>query len=185
MPANSPREPHLFRFGLRQLFLAITLLSVLCALLVLTKGAWPLVIGISALLLAGHLFGTLIGTRLRDTSHEVRHWKAGQPRFLDDGPRAELQPGASARASLPPRTPLANRGHTNHWLLWFLVGGAMLGMLVGGPLLGLTIGSRIGWPGLVVGTVSCGVLGIWTAFLASCFSSIARHAWKHAHQEGK
>ena len=86
---------------------------------------------------------------------------------------------------MPPATPLADHGSVSNWLFWFVAGGALLGTLVGGLAIALTIGPRIGWPGWAVGTISCGVLGSWAAFLASSFSSIARNAWRHAHEKGK
>ncbi len=185
-PDSPPsREPHLFRFGLRHLFVIVTLLSVLCAALVLTKGAVPLVIGVSALLIAAHVFGTLVGNRLRDTSADVRQWRASNPKLDDDHPRAESEMTEAARATLPPPTPLADHGRVSNWLLWFVIGGAAVGMIVGGSVLWITIGGRIGWAGWIVGSLSCAVLGTWTAFLASSFSSIARHAWRHAHEKGE
>ena len=183
-PSPPPREPHLLRFGLRHMFVMVTLLSVLCASLVLTKGAWPLVIGVVTILVAAHVFGTMVGTRLRDTSQDVQQWRAANPDLDDDAPRAQLGPVQLESTPLPPTTPLADRGHANHWLLWFVLAGALLGFVVGGAVLGLTIGSRISWPGLIVGALSCGVLGSWAAFLASSFGTIARHAWRHAHEEG-
>ena len=180
-----PREPHLLRFGLRQVFVVVTLLSVLCALLVQAKGAWPLIIGVATVLIAAHVFGTLIGTRLRDTSQDVVAWRAAQPGFDDDLPRTEPLPVEDVKSLLPPPTPLADYGRAGNWLIWFVLGGVLTGTIVGGAILGLTIGGRIGWAGWVVGALSCGVLGAWAAFLASSFSTIARHAWRHAHEKGK
>ena len=167
------------------MFLLVTLLSVLCALLVLTDGSGPLLIVVSTLLIAAHVFGTVIGTRLRDTSHEVLQWRSAHPKLDNDAPQAEMQPTLRSRADLPPATPLANHGSVSNWLLWFILGGALLGTLIGALTIALTIGPRIGWPGWAVGILSCGVLGTWAAFLASSFSSIARHAWRHAHEKGK
>lgn len=187
MPASKAppsREPHLLRFRLRQLFLFVTLLSVLFASLVLTDGPWPLVIIVVTVLVAAHVFGTLVGTRLRDTSDEVRQWRASQPGAEDDAPKAEREISEATKRTLPPTTPLANHGRVSNWLIWFVVGGALLGMIIGGAILAITVGGRIGWPGLAVGTISCGVLGTWIAFLASSFGTIARHAWQHANDEG-
>ena len=176
-----PREPHLLRFRLRQLFFMVTMLSVLCALLVLTDGPWPLVIGVTAALVAAHVFGTLVGTRLRDTSQVLVHWRAANPNLTDDAPRADLHPTEASRSALPPRSPLANHGRVSHWPQWSLLVGALSGVVFGGAFLALIIGNSIGWAGWAVGTLSCGVLGAWAAFLASSFGSIARHAWRHAH----
>ncbi|MEM8946371.1 MAG: hypothetical protein AAGD11_14460 [Planctomycetota bacterium] len=184
MSSSPPREPHLLRFRLRQLFFFVTLLSVLCAALVLTDGPWPLVILVTTVLIAAHVFGTLVGNRLRDTSDEMQRWRTADPRLDDDAPLADKELTEAAKLTLPPSTPLADHGRVSNWLVWFVVGGALLGMFVGGTILALTIGSRIGWAGWAVGTISCGVLCTWVAFLASSFGTIARHAWRHATEEG-
>lgn len=162
----------------------VALLSVLCTLLVRTEGPIPLIIIVATLLIAAHVFGTLVGNRLRDTSADVRRWREAHPKLDNDAPRAEAELSDASKAVLPPTTPLANHGRVSNWLVWFIVGGALLSMILGGTLLWLTIGERIGWAGWIVGTISCGVLGTWTAFLASSFSTIARHAWRHARDEG-
>jgi len=169
----------LLRFRLRQLLGFVAGLSLLMALLVRTEGPWPLVIGGLTLLVGAHVFGTMVGTRLRDTSRDVAEWRAATL-GLDDAPRAEVPPSPAARSQLPATTPLADHGRVGRWLFWYLLGGAILGSAVGGALLGFTIGPRIGWAGWAVGTISCAVLGIWAAFLGSSMSSIARHAWRHA-----
>ena len=184
MSSSPPREPHLLRFRLRQLFLFVTGLSVLLAALVLTEGPWPLVIIVSTLLIAAHVFGTMVGNRLRDTSHDVLQWRSVTPGVDQDVPRAEKEITQQARSSLPPTTPLASSGRVSRWLIWFVLGGAIAGMILGGSILWLTLGSKVGWAGWIVGTISCGVLGTWVAFLASSFSTIARHAWLHASEKG-
>jgi len=184
MSSTTPREPHLLRFGLRQMFLFVTLVCVLLTLLVLTKGPWPLVIGATSALVAAHVFGTLIGNRLRDTSREVVEWRAANPALEDDVPQVNLRPSEAAKLAMPTTTHLAEHGHVCQWLLWFVLGGAVLGTVFGGTILGFTIGPRIGWAGWTIGAISCGVLGSWVAFLASSFYSIARHAWRDAHEKG-
>ena len=181
----SPHEPQLLRFRLRQLFLIVTLLSVLCGLLVTSEGPWPIVIGLGALLVAAHVLGVLIGTRLRDTSLEVRRWRAAQPLLDADLPVASRQPVELHKLDLPPKTPLAGYASANLWITRLVVAGALSGGIVGGSVIALSAGARISWAGWSVGTISCAVLGAWLAFLASSFSAIARHAWRHANEHGK
>lgn len=191
MPATThpspaqPREPQLLRFRLRQMFLLVTVVGVLCGLMVLTDGPVPMLIGLAALLVAAHILGNLIGTRLRDTSQQVRLWRAGGSQAHTDEPRICGRTAAAARPHLPPGSPLANHGSVTCWVLWFVSGGLLLGAVVGLTAIACTIGPHIGWPGWAVGTISCAVLGAWAAFLASSFSSIARHAWREAEERGK
>jgi hypothetical protein len=180
LPAGRRREPHLFRFGLKQMFLLLSLAGVLCGLLVGTGGSWPLIIGLATLLVGAHVLGNSLGTRLRDTSGEVLQWRADQSGLGPDVPVATGQPIELAKLNLPPSTPLASRQRVARWTAWFVGGGAIGGLLAGSTVIAMTIGPRIEWAGWVVGTISCGVLGAWVVFLASTFSSIARHAWRHA-----
>ncbi len=183
-PLNSPvplREPHLLKFGLKQLFLIVTIVGLFCTLMVITHGVWPLVILFLALLVLGHVLGNLIGTRLRDTSHDVRQWRATDPRQDPDYPRSTPQPYELAKLSLPGETNLANFGRLVRGMRWFMLTGFAIGTLLGGTILAVTIGNRIGWAGWVVGTISSGVLGTWLAFLGVSFTAIARDAVRQAH----
>ncbi|TWU20796.1 hypothetical protein Pla144_48480 [Bythopirellula polymerisocia] len=180
-PPSTHREPHLLKFGLKKLFLIVTLASLFCALMVLTHGPWPLVIFFLALLTLAHVLGNMIGTRLRDTSHEIRLWRATDPRQSPDSPLATPQPYELAKLSLPEETNLAGFGRIVSGFRWFLLSGFSVGALLGGTLLAVTIGNRIGWAGWVVGTVSSAVLGTWVAFLGVSFTAIARDALRQAH----
>ncbi len=174
------REPHLLKFRLRQMFLVVTLLSVLSALVAMTNGPWQWLIVFTALMVAAHVLGNLIGTRLRDTSGEVIRWRSADSRQAPDHPHT-TSPSDLASLPLPPNTNLANFGRLVRGLKWFLLGGLTLGFILGITVLALTIGHRIGWAGWVVGTISGAVLGTWLAFLAVSFTTIARDAWRQAH----
>ena len=90
MPPTPSHEPQLLRFGLRQMFFSVTLLCVLMALLVLTKGPWPIAIGATTALIAAHVFATFVGTRLRDTTQEVEQWRAANRVCDDEAPRGKF-----------------------------------------------------------------------------------------------
>jgi len=177
------REPQLLRFGLRQMFFYVTLLGVLCASLVATSGPWPLVICCSTLIIAAHVFGTLIGTRLCDTSHEVHRWRAADPYVESDDPVTLGQPVCLAEIDLPPTTPLAFHSPLGRWRLAIVLGGILAGATVGLGGIVAVLGADVKWPGLIVGGVSSAVLGGWTAFLASNFGRVSHHAWRHANEE--
>jgi len=73
LPSNAPeREPILFRFGLRRLFVFLSAATVLSAVLARVGGVWTVFIGLGAALVAAHVLGTFVGTRLRDTSRELQ-----------------------------------------------------------------------------------------------------------------
>jgi hypothetical protein len=177
-PAPQP-EPHLLKFRLRQMFLVVTLICLLSALVAITEGPWPWVVIISAMMVAAHVVGNLIGTRLRDTSQDVVRWRNSDPR---SGPDIPFTTPTSEVANLPAAEPnLARFGRLVHGFRWFLIGGAAVGLLLAGTVLNFTIGHRIGWAGWAVGTISGLVLGTWLAFLAVSFTTIARDAWQQAH----
>jgi hypothetical protein len=179
------REPQLLRFRLRQMFLMVTLASVICATLVLTNGPWPFVIVVAVLLVAAHVMGNVVGTRLRDTSHEVVAWRAQHPDFDPDRPVATRQSMELEKLKLPPSTPLASHERIARWTIWFVAAGIAIGLIAGMVAISLIFGRQIEWAAWLVGMISCGVLGAWVAFLASTFSSIARHAWRHAQEQSK
>ena len=68
------REPQLVRFGLRQLFACFSAAVALIALVARMGGVWPIIAASVSLLVAAHVLGTFVGTRLRDTSAEVTRW---------------------------------------------------------------------------------------------------------------
>jgi hypothetical protein len=174
------QEPHLLKFRLRQMFAVVTLLSVLCALVAVTEGPWPWVISLGALMLAAHILGNLIGTRLRDTSAEVARWRSADPKQGPDYPRM-TPPAEVSTVSLPVVTNLATFGRLVAGMRWYLLAGLSAGLLLAGGVLALTIGNRIGWAGWIVAAISGGVLGVWAAFMAVSFTTIARDAWRQAH----
>ena len=163
----------------------ISLAGVLCGLVFGTEGSWPVIIGLAALLIGAHVLGNLLGTRLRDTSHDVMQWRTQQLGVEADSPITTGRPVELAKLNLPPSTPLASHERIARGTTWFVIAGTLIGIILGGTVIGMTIGQRIEWAGWAVGTISCGVLGAWAAFLASTFSSIARHAWRHANQRSR
>jgi hypothetical protein len=183
LPLETPdrlREPHLLKFRLRQMFLVVTLLTILCALVAVTNGPWPWVISLSALMIAAHVLGNLIGTRLRDTSDEVVRWRSADPKQAPDHPHI-ARDGDLCSVALPPETNLANFGRLVAGMRWYLLGGLIAGLLLAGGVLALSTGNRIGWAGWFVAAISGGVLGVWTAFMAVSFATITRDAWRQAH----
>jgi hypothetical protein len=172
----------LFRFGLRRLFLLVTLLGILLTLLVSTSGPWPLVIGMVSLLVAAHVLGALLGARLRDTSPEIRRWRTLHPNVDSDQPMTTDQLVPLAEFELPQGTTLAESGQSTRWRRRFVWLGAGVGGACGALAILLRGDPATGLAALVVGALSFTVMGGWAAFLVSSFMAIVRHAWRQTHE---
>lgn len=181
-PAPRRPEPQLFRFGLRQLFFAVAAAAGFLTLLAATDGPWPWIIAFLAALVAAHVAGNSLGTRLRDTSVDVRQWRATYGAGAPDDPAATPQPIKWAELSLPEPTPLRlHQPAPRRRVQGATILGA-LGCGAGGAVaLAYVAGEQATWPGFIVGAISCGVMGAWLAMLVSSFWMIARQAWKHAN----
>ena len=178
-PAN-PESP-LFHFGLRQLFWFIAVLSVLLAGIVSTGGVSAAVLLLAALVVAGHLFATALGSRLRTDADKSLDWQPD--RTLRDT-RGSFRLGDRNPAGLARRSPWHCRRSTDlPWLPGMILAGALLGGTAGAVLLTLTIGHRTSAAGLVVGSLSAAVLGGWFTFLGGSFYGIVRHGLRDALAE--
>jgi hypothetical protein len=177
-------EPNLFRFGLRRLFFFLSMAVVLAAIMARMGGAWPIIIGSGVALVAAHVLGTFLGTRLRDTSSAVQRWKARPGSVDHDEPVALPQPVCIAELRLP-EIDLLLAGHERIGRLryWPTVTGAVAGALLGGMIIGWALVNDVTWPGLVLGSVSCSVIGAWAGWLGANFWVISRHALRQATNE--
>jgi hypothetical protein len=179
----SAREPNLMRFGLRHLFVFFSLAAVVFALMATMGGAWPIVVGSVVALIAAHVFGTAVGTRLRDTSREVQQWKARPGSPDPDEPVALPQPVRVNELRLPATTPLASFERIGRWRRCCIAVGAAAGAFLGLGGILIADGDKVTWPGLALGAVSCGVIGGWMALLGANFYTIARHTLRQAASE--
>lgn len=179
-----PREsaPQLFRFGLRQLLLFVAGLSGLMALISHTEGAAPMVIGMGVVLVAGHVFGTMVGTRLRDNSRALSTWQAQQLAGGDSPATRPLPPGVSA-VDYTTASPLADRVVVPWWGRLLTGAGLLLGLLLGGMFIPLVIAEPMTWSEWGIGAGVCGLLGGAFGYLAGAFGCVTRVAIKHAHAD--
>jgi hypothetical protein len=184
-PGVPEREPNLMRFGLRQFFLFISLATLLIAAMATLGGVWPWVIGSLAALVAAHVLGTFLGTRLRDTSAEVQQWKARPGSPDRDEPVALPQPVSVADLNLPATTSLASYEKIGRWRNWLVAAATVIGFAAGGAGIHRAVGDDVTWPGVALGAVSCGVIGAWAALLGVNFYMIARHVLREANRESK
>jgi hypothetical protein len=171
------------RFGLRQLFLFVSLATALIALMATLDGVWPWLIGSITALVAAHVLGTFLGTRLRDTSAEVQRWKRRPGSPDTDEPVALPQPVSVADLNLSANIPLASYEKIGRWRNWLVAAGTIAGLILGGVGIHRAVGDEVTMPGLALGAVSCGVIGAWAALLGVNFYTIARHVLREASRE--
>jgi hypothetical protein len=176
------REPNLARFGLRQLFFFFSLATIFAAVLARLGGVWPVLIGCVAALVAAHLLGTFLGTRLRDTSHEVTKWKARPGSPDRDEPVATPQPVQVAALNLS-APPLASHEIIGRRHRWWVAGGAIAGAVLGAAGIFSAAGDGVTAAGIALGSVSCGIIGAWAALLGANFYMIARHTLRQASND--
>lgn len=179
-PAGAESEPNFLRFGLRHLFAFVTAAAAFCALMASLSGVWAIVVGSAAALVAAHVFGTLLGTRLRDTSADVRQWKARAGSPDPDHPVAPPQPVSLAELDLPTRTLLARHDPLGKRRIWCMAAGTVVGLVGGGAAMAAAVGGDATWAGLAMGAVSCGVIGAWAALLGVNFTLFARQTLRQA-----
>lgn len=182
-PPSTEREPNLLHFGLRQWFYFISGIVILCGLLARLEVAGALVLASIVALVAAHVLGTFLGTRLRDTSNEVVRWKARPSSADADNPVALPQPVTLANLRLPAATSLAGRNVSSRRSNWALAVGAAGGFAFGAWAINELAGPTVTWSGLALGAVSCGVMGAWGVLLIASFWAIARQALRSASRD--
>jgi hypothetical protein len=170
--AETPRLLEPPRFTLRALLGWVTALCALLALLVsLPRGlAW--VAGGLAALIAAHVLGNSLGTRLRALG------RGSQDRMPPDRPIAPASPIQSAPPL--PVTRLGEKHRLSRTMPIATAAAATLGAVVGGLLLAWFNHPQGTVPGMVLGGLSCGFLGGFAGFLASSFLEIFGRAWNEA-----
>jgi hypothetical protein len=173
-------EPVLLQFGLRQLLSFTAGMSVFFAVVAASGTGWRIVLLSIAALVAAHVAGTCLGTRLRDTSSDVQRWKALRSPGAHDDPVATPPPIRLADLGIPTGTALALHESAPRRSHWALAAGALTGSCLGAGGISVALGNQVSWAGYAVGAISCGVIGAWAALLAASFVSIGRRAWKQA-----
>jgi hypothetical protein len=181
-PDVPPPVLPLFRFGLRHLFWFVTVVSVLFAAAVaISPGVAPLLLWITALIVAAHITGTALGSRLRAHADQVRDWEGAHPDARRSAPDAAERSCDLAAATLPPPSPWhLHKSTALGWVPRLVVVGAVCGGCGGAAFLVLTIGHRTSPVGIAVGAVSLAVIGGWLAFVGGSFYAIFRHGLRDA-----
>lgn len=167
-----PSELPLFRFGLRQLLAFVAALCCLLTGMVISQGVMSLVLLLAALVVAAHVTGTALGSRLRAHADQQIVARLSESRSLE--PKAVV---------VPPRQAHFWHCHGRQmrgWLPTLVIAGSLAAAAGGGVFLMLVIGDRFSPAGVVVGIASLAVLGGWFAFLASSFYTIFRRGVREA-----
>ena len=165
MSAHSPSN--LSQFNLRTLFAAVAILALVCA--IGRYGGWAGLLAAStfAALIAGHVVGNSLGTRLRDEVSPQLNRKPVIPSAVPLRPHI-----VPAQRQLHQHTPL------RRMILVISLAAAAVGAILGGLALAAWTGASLaGW---LVGTLSSAVLGGFFGFLLASFLEITLHAWWQA-----
>jgi hypothetical protein len=167
----SSRARHYSQFSMQTLLAITAILSLLFAI-IRQGGRWGLLFSLLMLaLVAAHVVGNALGTKLRDqVSRELN--PDMRRRRIRLTPLSREQPGRR----LHEHTPLGRL------ILLISVGGAVLGGILGG--LSLAAWTHASVPGWIVGTISSAVLGAFFGFLLASFLDMSIRAWWQAsHRE--
>ncbi len=155
-----------------QSLLAATAILGLLFAIIRQGGLWGLLFAMLMLaLVAAHVVGNALGTKLRD--NVSRELNLDMPRR-----RIRLPPVSREQRSrrLHEHTPLGRL------ILVISVGGALMGGILGG--LSLAAWTRASVAGWIVGTISSAVLGAFFGFLLASFLDMSIRAWWQAsHRE--
>ncbi len=160
------------QFTLRML---IGLMTVLAAHFSLVNVVPPIVMAglvLLTLLIAAHVAGNVIGTRLREMGdHPVtKEGREVPPRRWNS---------QVDQASFAPPSDLARRVSLGLPILIVSLAGVLAGGISGGLWGYLTAGSG-GWTNIVVGTIAFGFLGGFGSFAAFSFTQVILGAWRQA-----
>jgi len=160
------------QFTLRALILLVTLLAVLFSLVNVLH---PIVMAgliLLVLLIAAHVAGNVIGTRLREV---------GDRPVTKDGreiPPRRFNPAVD-RASFAPPTDLARKISLGLPLLLVTTTGALAGGFAGGTWAWLATGADQ-WLSIAIGAIAFGFLGGFGSFAAFSFTQVLLGAWWQA-----
>jgi hypothetical protein len=183
-PVKPSREPPpLFRFRLRHLFLFVAAVSFLLAGLVTFQGIPAIAFLLAALVVAFHVFGNALGSKLR--LHADRAASSPQTEQVPCNSRSGLcgnPPSPTTRQVIPP--PWYGRGDgAVPWIPRLTVAAVIFGGCLGAVFLTLTVGDRTSAAGLAVGAVSLAAISGWFAFLGGNFYANVRRGLREALED--
>jgi hypothetical protein len=182
----SSADAPLFRFRLRQLFLAFAALSAVFAAVALSHGMAGPAILLAIVVVFMHVFATSLGTKLRDQSDDQYAFEAANQ--MPTGAIASAQERSARLLAIrsQARSPWHARGATAlPWLRALVIFAFAAGAITGSSYLAATIGYRTSPAGIVVGGISVAVLFGWFAFLFGSFYGVFRHGFREAADQAR
>ncbi len=156
------------QFGLRALFVGITVCGVLFALMSVLGLFWSAGLLLLLSLVGAHVIGNALGTRLRDGAPQAA--RRAEPRQAYDATRPHVAPARR----------LQENTRVHRWLLVVAALGAIAGGTIGALVLLEVLGEHTSLPALALGIGSAAVLGGLFAFLLSSFFLVFLRAWSEA-----
>jgi hypothetical protein len=146
----------------------MTWISVSLAVFVAIGPMWSAFVLLFGLLIAAHVLGNALGTRLKNSASQTD----------------EAIPSAPSAAKMAEICGTSNRMHQHTkldrpWLAAAAVGAALGGSLGGGGL-SISLGSKLTVAGLGLGIGSSAVVGGLLGFMACSLYCVARQAWREA-----
>lgn len=160
------------QFSLRALLSAVAAVSLLFAVMHAVGMIWATALAVLLLLVACHVAGNAIGTRLRD----------GATQASDNDPERPLaapasRPAESSQGRLSQKHPIC-------WMSLLSGGlGAVFGGLAGGGLVAALYWDRITIAAVTVSGLASAVLGALAGFLAACFLRHTLGTWSDMWRE--
>lgn len=156
------------RFSLRALLLITAACGGLFALMSAVGAMWSMALLLIGGLVAGHVLGNSLGTRLRDGTTQAV------------GPRTNAHPGMASQHIVAGRLTKHTRLGRGAVVLTAL--GGSLGAFVGG-LVSANVYPEAGPSAVLLGVLSAAVLGTLIGFIVSSFFLVLRDAWSEALRE--
>lgn len=182
------------QFGLRGLFLWVTGLSLLFGAMAWAGAIWAMMFVLAALLIAGHVGGAALATKLRDRStsalKEAALKEAAQREATLRDVSGKLEAAnlknpesirpPSPQRDLPPPSTLCFRVPLCRTIHWMVTASAIGGGVLSGWALIWFYSAQISIVGLLFGSISAAVICGWFGLLSSTFVSVTHRAWREA-----
>jgi len=173
-PDRWPHRP--LQFRLRTVFWAVTIASVAMAVVVTLSLVISAMFLLIAVLVAAHIGGNWVGTRLR--GHAAHELSRDRPTRIEErSPQTGSAPLPRKNGRLVERKGIAR--------LVVLIGivGAVIGGGMGGLILALYQPGSATLISVAFGSLATAILGAFAAFLVASLANIVYHTVRDAHEE--